>query len=225
MHRVCTVFECSASSRFSITEFAEYLKTDHRNVKRVFFHLMANLAQYAKKIDLEHYVYSDVDVELLKGYDEIQIIPLIGKICTVLIFLLLVSLVFVSLTCICWKYEISCKNRWQGTVHTNLTHPNDSGNNPLQGETHQYDEVDDGFLNRESSINDGQDVRSSESSNEGSGICGIDSDGYLNPYNALKSIEIKLDQGSASDQLRTETSFIHTQENTIYFTDQHAKLK
>ncbi|CAG2218974.1 unnamed protein product [Mytilus edulis] len=74
---------------------------------------------------------------------------------------------------------------------------------------------------QESTINDGhEDVRISGSSTGGSGICGIDSDGYLNPYNALKSIDIRLDQGPSSDQLKTETSFIHTQENTIYFTEQ-----
>ncbi|VDI74077.1 Hypothetical predicted protein [Mytilus galloprovincialis] len=154
------------------------------------------------------------------GYLEIPIISFIGKICILLIFILLVSIVFVSLTCICWKYELSCKKRKQGTVATDTTHTNESGSNSPQGETHQYDEVDDGFLNRESEINDGQEVRSSESSNEGSGICGVDNDGYLNPYNALKSIRINLDQRSSCDQLTTETSFIHTQENTIHFTDQ-----
>ena len=117
-------------------------------------------------------------------------------------------------------FEVSCKNRERRSVHQVSTHPNESGNNPPQGETHQYDEVDDGFLNRESPVNDGYGVRNSGSSTGGSGICGIDSDGYLNPYNALKSIEIKLDQGTSSDQLKTETSFIHTQENTIYFTEQ-----
>ncbi|CAG2218976.1 unnamed protein product [Mytilus edulis] len=86
---------------------------------------------------------------------------MIGGICTLLILLLLLSLVIFCLTCICWKYEVSCKKRERRSVHTVSTHPNEFGNNPPQGETHQYDEVDDGFLNRESSVNDGYDVRNS----------------------------------------------------------------
>ncbi|CAC5401463.1 unnamed protein product [Mytilus coruscus] len=156
----------------------------------------------------------------VEGYNEIQIIPLIGKICIVLIFLLLVSIVFVSLTCICWKYELSCKKRKQSAVHTSTSHTNESGNNPPQGETHQYEEVDDGFLNRESSINDRQEVRNSGSSTGGSGICGSDSDGYLHPYHALKSIEIEMEHGQCNEQSSTETSFIHVQENTVYFQNQ-----
>ncbi|CAC5406478.1 unnamed protein product [Mytilus coruscus] len=96
-----------------------------------------------------------------------------------LIFLIGVPIVIFSLTCICWKYELSCKKRERRSVHTISTHPTGSGNNPLQGETHQYDEVDDEVLNRESSINDEHDVRSSGSSTGGSGICGVDSDGTI----------------------------------------------
>ncbi|XP_052078256.1 uncharacterized protein LOC127716173 isoform X2 [Mytilus californianus] len=134
-----------------------------------------------------------------------------------LILLIVVSLVIFSLTCICWKYELSCKNRWQGTDHNNTTHTNVSENYPPQGETHEYDEVDDGFLNRESSINNGHDVRNSGSSSGDIGICGIDSDGYLNPYHALKSIEITFEQGLSSERSSTQTSIINAQENTVYF--------
>ncbi|CAG2232902.1 unnamed protein product [Mytilus edulis] len=67
---------------------------------------------------------------LLIGYAHI-----IGTICTYLIILLLVSLVFVSLTCICWKYEYLAR-RERSIFHTNSTHPNESGNNPPQVETH-----------------------------------------------------------------------------------------
>ncbi|CAG2204558.1 MEGF10_11 [Mytilus edulis] len=134
-----------------------------------------------------------------------------------LILLIVVSLVIFSLTCFCWKYELSCKNRWQGTDHTNRTHTNESGNYPPQGETQQYDEVDDVFLNQESSVNDEHDVRNSGSSTGGSGICGVDGDGYLNPYHALNSIEITIGQGTSSEQSSTETSYIQAQENTVSF--------
>ncbi|CAC5406472.1 LAMC1 [Mytilus coruscus] len=72
-------------------------------------------------------------------------------------------------------------------------HPNVSRNHAHQGEIHEYEGVDDGCLNQESSIYDVHRARSSGSSTRGSGICGIDSDGYLNPYRALKSIEIQME--------------------------------
>ncbi|CAG2204556.1 unnamed protein product [Mytilus edulis] len=129
----------------------------------------------------------------------------------------LIILLCLSLACVCWKYEVSCKKREHGTESLNTTLPNELGSNPQQGETHQYDEVDDGFLNRESSINDGQDASSSRSSARGSGICGVDSDGYLNPYHALKSIKISLEQEPYFKLSDIETSVIHTEENTLYF--------
>ncbi|CAC5401461.1 unnamed protein product [Mytilus coruscus] len=132
-----------------------------------------------------------------------------------------VSIVFVSLTCICWKYEVSCTKKEQNTDHANTTHPNVSGNNPQQGESHKYDEVDDGFLNLESSINDRHTGRYSGSSTRGSGICGIDSDGHFNPYHARKSIEITLGQGASSEQFSTVASVIHAEENTVYFIEQN----
>lgn len=95
-------------------------------------------------------------------------------------------------------------NNTQIPDHTNTTHPSEPGNNPHLVEIHEYEEVDDGFLNRESSINEEYDVRSSGSSTRGSGICGVDSDGYLNPYHALKSIEITIGQGPSSVQSSTE---------------------
>ncbi|CAC5379950.1 unnamed protein product [Mytilus coruscus] len=135
-----------------------------------------------------------------------------GIISTVLLLLLCLSL-----ACVCWKYEVSCKKREQRTVHINTIHSNLPGNHQNQGENHEYEEVDEVFLNREASINDGQDVSSSRSSAGGSGICGIDSEGYLNPYHALKSIEITLQHGPCSEPSDIETSSIHTEENTLYF--------
>ncbi|CAG2218977.1 unnamed protein product [Mytilus edulis] len=144
---------------------------------------------------------------------------------TLLAFLLVALRICVPLTCIYLKYKVSCKKRDQSTDHTNTTHPNEPENNPPRGETHEYDEVDDRFLNRESSVNDEFDVRSSGSSTVGSGICGVDSDGYLNPYHALKSIEITIDQGPSSEQSRTETSFIQAQENIVVFNSQNKYSK
>ncbi|CAC5379951.1 unnamed protein product [Mytilus coruscus] len=147
------------------------------------------------------------------GINKCQLVKLsAGIISTVLLLLLCFSL-----ACVCWKYEVSCKKREQRTVHINTIHSNLSGNHQNQGENHEYEEVDEVFLNREASINDRQDVSSSRSSAGGSGICGIDSEGYLNPYHTLKSIEITLQHEPCSELSDIETSSIHTQENTLYF--------
>ncbi|CAC5379942.1 unnamed protein product [Mytilus coruscus] len=145
------------------------------------------------------------------------IVGFIGLSVSLLTFLFVVLRVYSPLTCICFKYKVFSKKRDQSTDHTNTSHSNESGNIPQQVETHEYDEVDDGFLYRESSVNEEHRARSSGSTTGGSGICGIDSDGYLNPYHALKSIEITLGQGASSEQSSTETSFIPAQENTVYF--------
>ncbi|CAC5401462.1 unnamed protein product [Mytilus coruscus] len=145
------------------------------------------------------------------GYSNIQ--SSVGTICALLMFLLLV---FVSLACFCWKYNITCKRRGQ----TNITHHDVSSSFSLQGDTHEYMEIDDGFLNVESQKNDAQSTRSSASLTGGSGICGVDNDGYLNPYQELKSIEITLSQEQSSEQSSTETSFIHAQENIVNIEDQ-----
>ncbi|CAC5425766.1 unnamed protein product [Mytilus coruscus] len=170
-----------------------------------------NYVAKVTKISDHMFVFIMLSLYLLLGA-YIIIAGFIGLSVTLLTFLLVVLLVCISL-----KYKVFCKKRDQSTDHTNTTHPNESGNNPQQVETHEYDEVDDGFLYRESSVNDELDLRSSRSSNGGSGICGIDSDGYLNPYHALKSIEITIGKGPSSEQSSTETSFIHAQENTVYF--------
>ncbi|XP_052076449.1 uncharacterized protein LOC127714429 isoform X2 [Mytilus californianus] len=145
------------------------------------------------------------------GYSNIQ--SSIGTICALLMFLLLV---FVSLACFYWKYKFACKNRGQ----TNITHYDASSSFSLKGDTHEYMEIDDGFLNVESQKNDAHATRSSASSTGGSGISGVDNDGYLNPYQELKSIEITLSQEPSSEQLSRETSFIHAQENIVYIEDQ-----
>lgn len=139
------------------------------------------------------------------GINESQLVLFsFGIISTVLIILLCLTH-----ACVCLKYEVSCKKREQQTNRTDTEHFNVSGNILQQGENHEYEEVDEGFLNRESSVNDRQDVSSSRSSARGSGICGVDSDGYLNPYHALKSIEITVEHGQCSELSDTETSFIH----------------
>ncbi|CAC5425768.1 unnamed protein product [Mytilus coruscus] len=131
----------------------------------------------------------------------------IVNISTVSILFLL--LVCVSLTYVCWKYEVSCKNRERRTVHINTIYPTESRNHAHQEEAHEYEGVDDGCLNRESSIYDGHRAKSSGSSARGSGICGIDSDGYLNAYHALKSIEFEVENTQYTDQSSTGTSFRH----------------
>ncbi|CAC5379947.1 unnamed protein product [Mytilus coruscus] len=139
----------------------------------------------------------------------LEIVAFIVKSVTLLTFLLVVLR-----TCICLKYKVFSKKRYQNTDHTNTAHPNESGNNLQQVETHEYDEVDGGFLYRESSVNDEHDVRSSGSSTGGSGICGTDSDGYLNPFMCRNQLKLQYGQEPNSEQSSTETSFIHAQENT-----------
>lgn len=151
-------------------------------------------------------MYLMLALYILIGIDENQH-PILSIGITSTVWILLLSL---SLACVCWKYEVTCKKREQRTVHINTTHSNISGIHLQQEQNHEYEEVDEGLLNRESSINDGQNGSSSRSSAGGSGICGIDSDGYLNSYHALKSIEITLEQGQYSEVSEIETSFIHS---------------
>ncbi|XP_071124088.1 uncharacterized protein [Mytilus edulis] len=110
-----------------------------------------------------------------------------------IVSILFLLLVCVSLMYVCWKYEISCKKRERRTVQSSTNHTNRSRNHAHQGEAHEYVEINDGRLNRGSSIYYIHRARNSGSSTRGSGICGVDSDGYLNPYHALKSNEIEMD--------------------------------
>ncbi|CAG2232904.1 unnamed protein product [Mytilus edulis] len=110
----------------------------------------------------------------------------------------------VSLICICLKYELSCKKREHVIVFPGS--PSETAHQSQPGVSHQYDEVDDGFLNRSSLIKDEKDLSGSESSTVRSGICGTDSAGYLNPYHTILSKEIALLQGPYSELSDTATS-------------------
>ncbi|VDI64435.1 Hypothetical predicted protein [Mytilus galloprovincialis] len=88
-----------------------------------------------------------------------------------------------------------------------------------QGETHEYEEVAAGVRNSELSNMSDQDVGSS-SSMTGSGICGTDSDGYLNPYLTPQSMPITFEHGPYSDLSNTATSVLHVLESQVFFKSQ-----
>lgn len=112
----------------------------------------------------------------------------------------------VSLICLCLKYESSCKKKQHVTVFSGTFTPNETVAQSQPGVSHQYDEVDDGFLNRKFSTEDEKDLSSSDSSTVRSGICGTDSAGYLNPYHTIVSKEITLWQVPYSELSETDNS-------------------
>ncbi|CAC5425765.1 unnamed protein product [Mytilus coruscus] len=117
------------------------------------------------------------------------------------------------------------KKRNQSTCCSDTLQFRESVNSPQQGETHEYEEVAVDLQNRESSMNGAQDVSSSSSLTGGSGICGTDSDGYLNPYHTPKSTSTTLEHGPYSELSNTETSFMHVLESPVYSKSQTKNLE
>lgn len=131
-------------------------------------------------------------------------------------------LLCVLVICICCKYKVSCQKRNQFRCCSDALHSSESVNSSQQdeqGETHEYEEVVAGVRNSELSNMSDQDVGSS-SSMTGSGICGTDSDGYLNPYHTPQSIPITFEHGPYSDISNTATSVLHVLESQVFFKSQ-----
>ncbi|CAG2232903.1 unnamed protein product [Mytilus edulis] len=163
----------------------------------VTLHQMINLANNAKTVFMDSHVAINVDAKILKETSREAFAtddPFKGK----RVEHFLSDNLYAAARC--------CSDALHSSESVNSSQQHE------QGETHEYEEVAAGVRNSELSNMSDQDVGSS-SSMTGSGICGTDSDGYLNPYHTLQSIPITFEHGPYSDLSNTTTSVLHVLES------------